>query len=290
MRRMSPLLICLVLPACLSQQSPQTPDKPVNPPYLGVISLEDVTGAKPQALFSAVFYRRPESASAATFRAYKLLQAEVSRVSEPQCQLASGPKSRELAKERSDYLNVGVLRFGPALQGSYQESSPDEKNRYLTSVSPGIPAGLYQVVGSGKDSIAKFGDYLSMPEELHEPTGNDVPFVEGLPLKAKQALNLAWKKPAVANQGNWLLLDILAESETELFDLSCSAEEAYFQPEGEKLKWQIPADLMAKLPVTNSAAVFFVRAHVRRVASSQLELALQGIRTYPAAAAILDIP
>lgn len=286
------LSVCL-LPACfLDQQEPKPAEKPASPPNQGRVSMEDVRGYQAVAMFSARFGKKATAPQAASLRSYQLTNlAAAARPEAPRCEFAKATKTpTEVREDAAAYLNVGTMAFGPALQSSGTQVQPDEHNKYVSKLEPGVPAGLYSVMATGAGEIAKFGDILSMPEEIREATGNNVTFEDGIPLLQGAPLKVSWNKPAMENESNFMLLDFYAETQTEQFQIHCVAMEAAFGSVTPKLTWEIPASEMAKLPVTAAAAIYFVRAHVRNVASSQMEVQFQGIRTYLAAAAIFQNP
>ncbi len=163
------------------------------------------------------------------------------------------------------------------------EAEKDDKHQYAKKLDPGIAAGLYQVVADGFEGVQKLGDVLSMPEEIKLAKGNDQAFESGIIVTKEAKFSLTWQAPAIASDANYLIADVIGETETEKFQLHCIGKESDLAQPG---TWEIPVEEISKLKLSESAAVFFVRAHVRLPRDPQWDVQLQGIRTTVAAAAI----
>lgn len=286
-------LVCiLALSGCfLDQKEPTSGLKPGPTPYLGIVALEDVSGYSESAAFYAGFTKREET-KAISRRALAAAKFDPSRDGEPQCEFAEGAKSSEPAVPTTSisnpYLNVGVIGFGPALQSTLQTVEADANNRYVAKLSPNLPGSAYQVIATGKSPIEKFADFVSLPEDIGFPTANRVRFEDGLPLIQGNGITLEWDRPAIQNDENSLYVDLLAETDTQWYQLHCKALEVAFGTSSSRLKWDLPQADIAKIPVTGAAALYFMRAHVRGVASSQVEVKFEGLRTQLAQVVIFN--
>jgi len=273
------LLPCLT--GCfLDQKEPLSGVTPAGPtPYVGIMVLEDVSGHHEEAQFYAGFGKREEARaiSSRSALAARAIEAPASRASVPTCEFRKGPL--QSGRAATTYVNVGTMGFGPALQGELLAISPNEKNLYLKALAPNLPATIYDVSATGSGEFQKFGDLISLPEDIGAPTANRIRFEDGLPLIKGTGITLEWDRSSIVNDQNQLLVQFLAQTDTELYDLSCYAVEAAFGVQTARLSWELPQEHLAKFPNTGAAALFFTRAHGRQAASQQLELRSQGLRT-----------
>lgn len=277
-------LYALVLLPCLSacfldQKEPLSGVEPGPATYVGSFTLEDVSGFQEQADFVAGVSKRKE-ARGLTRRAAAFTEVTSSRMSAPFCDLSHSPLvSAAPSPSPTPFLQIGALVIGPALQGEFQSISLNDRNVYHLALSPNLPATIYEVVSTGQGEFQKFSALISLPEDIGSPTANRIRFEDGLPLIQGQGITLEWDRPAIPNDQNQLLVQFLAQTESETYLLSCLALEAAFGVQNARLKWDLPQAELAKIPNTMKAALFFTRGHVNGAKSKQLELTMQGLRT-----------
>lgn len=291
-------ILVSLLSGCFLKQNPPGPmDGPLTPTYQGIVAIDDRGGwDTPQGAFLAAFWKKQTPATkpsrALRLMAYSQKQAR----QEPECEYKTQVVSEktetalEVAQSspfRSDYISVGTLSFGPALQSSFDSVTPDEANAYSKKIRPGLPAGLFQITASGSTSVKKFGDYLSLPEGIVEASANGVPMSEGLPFLAKSQLRVQWRRPAIENDANFVLIDFVAKSGTTIHKISCSAEEGDLVAQEAFAHWTLPQEMVDQFPVTSAAALYVTRAHVRNAANSEVAIQFQGYRTMATPVVIL---
>jgi len=269
-----------LLSGCLlDQKEPTTGVAPGPVPFIGIATLEDVSGYEESSVFYAAFAKRDEN-PAVSRRALAAARFVAARDSAPRCEYRMKTVSNEPSTaSATTFLSVGTIGVGPVLQEALETVQPDANNQYQLALKPNLPANAFQIVTTGAGDIKGFADFLTMPEDIGFPTANNIRFEDGLPLIQGNGISIEWNRPAITNAENILFVDFIAVTETEMHQVHCAALESAFGATSDRLKWDLPQADLSKFPVTGSAALFFTRAHLREVANTQVQVKLQGLRT-----------
>jgi len=282
--------VSILITGCLINQhepTPQTGPQTLN--VSGSIVLEDMGGFKEEANFFAEFGRK--NAEKREERGIALRQiiagmgihsATLRETAKP-CEFAKQAKTNGTNAATVSRVSVGKVAFGPAMQSKMIEADESSDHQYTKKLEPKFAAGPYQVTAQGLEGIGKLQDILSMPEELKWVKGNDQSFETGVVVKRDSPLRLTWAPSSMPNDSNYLISTIQGVTDTEVFQLYCLIKESQLAKVGE---WEIPQNQIQQLLLTENAALFLIRAHVRVPSDTHWDVLLQGLRTYLAAAAV----
>ena len=279
MKKLVPLLALSVLPGCfLKQQEPKPTAKHVSSPVSSIIALEDVHGAKQGATAMALFAVEGKPAVSryvAFTNEYRGTECRVGKK-------AQVPSAPDRAAPRGLMLvDAGRVSVGPAGQSTFLTIPQRTDKSYATALTAGFPAGQYQINVEGAGAVPQFAEKFSVPEHLLRVTGNTARFEDAnIVIKRSEPFRVQWDAPTMPNDANQLVLQIKAQTQSEIVQLECGvAESQLLGNAGQQVTWEIPASALSVLPVTDFVEIWLMRANVRAAANAQIKVQFQGIRT-----------
>ena len=105
-------------------------------------------------------------------------------------------------------------------------------------------------------------------------------------IKRSDSLKVEWKAPLMFNDQNELILDIFAETDTDVYQMECTAMEKDFYDGATVFHWDIPPTELAKLPATPKAEIRLTRMHHLKARTSGIAGIMVGARIYTAPATL----
>jgi hypothetical protein len=302
-------LSCLLTSCFFNQNAPDaTTQSASSAPANGVVVMEDVTSISPQAAIAAQFvppsssqsqvvrHMRTLRNSEPTFSFFKLLVPSLG--DGPQCSAGTVPNQSETVMSSGPsaegLLDAGALTYGAALQTTMLPVSENSENDYFQQMSPGFPAGPYQIQAAGSSDVNAFTDLLPMPEELNGVSFNGVSNeVHDMVTVSKAAgLTIQWSV-ALPNGLNQIFAEVRSPvSSDQQMVIQCGDVESDFQPQtaGTPSQWVIPPSLLESIPLSDQAEVRLIRIndHQGTNPGPTQGMDFQGIRRYAVEATIAN--
>lgn len=277
-------LVCMfLLSGCfMTQKQPQSTAPKI--PYVeGQVVVEDlqINDQGSLANVSAAFGIRttkPTEPVNAVSRRFNLGTAAIETRS-PKCESGVAPVKK--SARGATATDVGRVLFGPANQKSVLELEQSPQHLYSSNLAPDLPAYLYQIVVEGAGNIPGFRAAVSVPEEVYWLRVGGINWGQpNMELRKGDPLFVEWKNPTVAHDSNVILMDLVAKNETEIFSLSCGSLEADLPMASGMTSWKIEASVLDRIPQDAEVTLSFMRAHLVRAKSENLDIAMQGVRSF----------
>lgn len=199
----------------------------------------------------------------------------------PSCETKRLSRSEE-SRAEDMALSVGNLYFGPALQNNLMRLDKNSKNIYQAILTPGLPAGAYEVITpDGEEGVPPFSDILTLPEQLEWIRVNGIDFGEpNMEYRKHDKLEVMWREPRFANSQNLMLIQFVGRTDDEALVMTCGALEADIMATKEMKTWSIDASYLRDIPSTASVSIQITRAHELTPQRQNTRLILQGLRTF----------
>lgn len=260
------LLGLFVLSGCfLEQKAPHNGEpNPTQANTSGVVRLEDLSGLDLDAVSIRGSFQDTVASQALAMRLD-------SRANPCRVQKSGGRAATRGLK------SVGELYFGPVMQSTLTKIPRKEDNAYFLALTPDFPSNVYYVT-SRQENGPNFEGYLSLPESLGGVTANGSDFdTEGVLYKRSEKLTVQWNAPSVAVDNSLIMVELVAEGETEGVGIRCMGAEP--TDGGGVYEWTLPAESVTQLPDSDRGLIYVSRVHIGGVEKDGWDVQLQGLRT-----------
>jgi hypothetical protein len=207
---------------------------------------------------------------------------------------APAPITRAAAPAKLVRINVGKFGFGPALQSSLLLVDPiteeesikkfgnaEAKDKYQVVLEPRIPAGAYVAVSDGTPDVDGFSEVLSMPEDVRHLRLNGYDFGDPrIEFDPKKPLDFYWRAPAITNDQNGLIMQVIHGQTDTIYGVACDMSEADVLTTSGYKNFSLNPTWFSEFPTTGQVSVYFIRAHHRRPENKRSRIDIQGMRTF----------
>jgi hypothetical protein len=198
-----------------------------------------------------------------------------------QCDTQTLERGGSQSRNGGNFVSVGAVGFGPALQTSLIELEASQNFVYSANLDPGVPAGAYVLAAGGTEEIPAFQELLSMPEEVRNLRIDGYEFGDPAWLMRRdEPTEFSWRAPSVPNEDNVIFVDVVARTDSQEFIVSCAGYESAMSKDKGFHDWTLGSGWLSDIPEEAQTTLFFIRAHLRKTVSDTSETRLQGLRTF----------
>lgn len=290
MKRLFLVSTVVLLSGCILQQKgPDPKGSAATAKLSGIVAFDEVrVGDRLQALVIARF-EKPAPAKASERASVEMVDraTQDSPCKKALVKVDTGAPTAK--KEAPKYLTVGKVGFGQALSDNFTMLDPDTASTYKATLNAEIPAGVYQIrVAQGSENEA-FAGVFAIPEAFLDSQLGGTKLTHAVSKITRSAgVDLQWTTPAVPNDQNVVLLDLITDDGAQKQELHCVLEEKSLQTVGNTVKWHLDPSWVSDLMPTSKTAdgvkgrIYLSRALLMRPKIQNVELRAQALRTVAA--------